>query len=194
MSNVVVLDLETKHTFEEIGRENLRDMGVSVCGVYSYAARGFQVFEESELSALDPLLRETDLLVGFNIRHFDLPVLQPYLVTKLAELPLLDLLDEVVKVRGHRVHLQSIAQATLGDSKSGTGLDAIRLYRAGEMAALKKYCLDDVRLTRDVYEYGKKNGHIRFRSTRDGQVHEVPVSWASAAPGARRSAFPTSLF
>ncbi len=194
MPNVLVLDLETQRTFAEVGRDNLREMGISVCGIYSYATQSFLTFEEPQLRALDPLLREADLLVGFNIRHFDLPVLQPYLLTKLADVPLLDLLDDVVKVRGHRVHLQSIAEATLGDSKSGTGLEAIQMYRRGEMDALKKYCLDDVRLTRDIYEYGKANGRIRFRSMRDNQMHEVPVGWASLEPAARRAAFPTSLF
>ncbi len=45
------------------------------------------------------------------------------------------------------------------------------------MEDIKKYCLDDVRLTRDLYEYGKKNGHLLFESRTDGKVHSIPVSW-----------------
>ena len=45
------------------------------------------------------------------------------------------------------------------------------------MDDVKKYCLDDVRLTRDVYEYGKKHGHILFESYVDHNIHSIPVAW-----------------
>ena len=48
------------------------------------------------------------------------------------------------------------------------------------MEELKKYCFDDVRITKDIYEYGIKHGKIFFISNRDYQTHEVPVSWGNA--------------
>ena len=50
-------------------------------------------------------------------------------------------------------------------------------FREGLGEEVKKYCLDDVRLTRDLFEYGKKNGHVMFKSFIDNKIHSIPVSW-----------------
>jgi len=139
------------------------------------------------------------LVIGFNVRDFDMEVLAPYILTPVKNFPILDILVEFEKVRGHRISLQSVAQATLKTSKSGSGWDAIRLFREGKMDELKKYCLDDVRITKDIYEYGLKNGKISFISNRDYQTYEVPMNWENfteALKGQKKEegSFPTSLF
>ena len=147
---------------------------------------------------LEEYLKKADLIIGFNVRDFDMEVLAPYLLTPVKNFPILDLLVEFEKVRGHRISLQSIAQATLNTSKSGSGWDAIQLYKDGKIAELKKYCIDDVRITKDVYEYGLKHGKISFVSNRDYQTHEVPIDWGGAMKEQKEkkaeNAFPTSLF
>ena len=45
------------------------------------------------------------------------------------------------------------------------GLQAIRLYQQGQIDKLKRYCLDDVRLTREVYEHGCRHGPVEKRRT-----------------------------
>ena len=35
-----------------------------------------------------------------------------------------------------------------------------------------------MRLTRDLSEYGKKQGHVLFESFADGKIHSIPVPWA----------------
>ena len=192
----VVLDIETQKGFHEVDRKKLHLLKVSVACIYDSRTDSYLAFEEKELMKLEEYLKKTDLVIGFNIRDFDFEVLQPYVLTSLKQLPLLDILVEFEKVRGHRISLQSVAQATLQSSKSGSGWDAIQLYKDGKMEELKKYCFDDVRLTKDVYEYGIKNGKIFFISNRDYQTHEVPVHWANAVNEGKKAenAFPTSLF
>lgn len=102
-------------------------------------------------------------------------MLQPYYKFKLAKLPHLDILEEVTHALGHRLKLDSIAQSTLGEGKSGSGLDALWYYKNSDWKSLEKYCLDDVRITRDVYEYGKKHGHLWYESM--GQRKTIPVRW-----------------
>lgn len=104
-------------------------------------------------------------------------------------MPILDIMDELEKILGHRVSLESVAQATLGVGKSGKGLDAIAYFRNGEMDKLKAYCLDDVRLTREIYEYGKKNGEVFYQS-KDG-LHRLPVkiNWKDPEPPQQQSLF-----
>ena len=192
----IVLDLETQKGFNEVDRKKLHLLKISVVCIYDSKTDSYSSFEEKELLKLEEVLKQADLVIGFNIRDFDMEVLAPYLITPVKNIPILDLMVEIEKVRGHRVSLQSVAQATLGVSKSGSGWDAIRLYKEGRMDELRKYCMDDVRITKDVYEYGAKNGKVMFISSKDYQTHEVAVAWGNALKEVKKTedAFPTSLF
>ena len=182
MKDTLVLDLETKKTFDEVGGErNIRELGISVAGVYSYAKDAFFALEEHELPKLEEMLKETGHIIGFAVKQFDLPVLAPYIKeVALERIAVTDIFDDAVKFLGHRVGLNAVAKATLGAEKSGHGLEALKWFREGRVEEVKKYCLDDVRLTRDVYEYGKTHGHILFTSYGDGKVHSIPVKWNGA--------------
>jgi hypothetical protein len=87
----------------------------------------------------------------------------------------LDILEEVVHALGHRLKLESVAMATLGEGKSGSGLDAIWYYKNQEWEKLIKYCLDDVRVTKEVYEYGQRHGNLWFDNR--GQRQSIPIRW-----------------
>ncbi|MDP3769474.1 MAG: WYL domain-containing protein [Candidatus Sungbacteria bacterium] len=179
MNDTLVIDLETKKSFAEVGGEkNIRELGISVAGVYSYAKDTFFAFEEHELGKLQEMINASTHVIGFNIIHFDLPVLEPYVDKQcLDRLAVTDLFVHAVNFLGHRVGLGALAQATLGESKSGHGLEALEWFRQGRVEEVKKYCLDDVRLTRDLFEYGKKHGHVLFQSFVDNKVHSIPVAW-----------------
>lgn len=192
--NMLVLDLETQKTFDEVGRQNLHKLKISVVGIYDYADDTYRTYEESELMALEMRLKTAELVIGFNIRRFDFAVLAPYLFTSVETFPVLDLMEEVEKIRGHRVSLQSVAQGTLDTMKSGQGLTAVALYNQGKMDELKKYCLDDVRITKEVYEYGCAHKRIFFVSNRDWQKYEIPVDWSETPAAKKEAVFPTSLF
>jgi DEAD/DEAH box helicase domain-containing protein len=177
-NNIIVFDLETQLSFDDVGgRDNFRALKVSVLGAYSYATNEYLMFEERELGKFEELLAAKPLLVGFNSRKFDCEVLQPYMRINLAKLPQLDILEEIVKAVGHRVKLESVAQATLGSGKSGSGLDALRYWRDGEIEKLKKYCLDDVKVTRQVYEYGAAHGELLFTSKYGTANSRAVVNW-----------------
>ncbi len=201
--NTLVLDLETQKSFREVGKskaQSLDKLKISVVGVYDYDSDRYESYLETDMMALEKRLKETDLLIGFNIRRFDLPVLAPYLFTKIEDLPVLDLLDDIEAVRGHRASLNSIAMPTLNAGKSGTGEEALTLFKEGRWEELKRYCLDDVRLTRDVYEYGCREGKIMFTSTWDYKTYEIPVHWKEKTeellnkPSSKETQFPSSLF
>ncbi len=192
--NYLVLDLETQKTFDQVGRQNLHKLKVSVVGIYDYLNDEYRIYEESELSILEERLKSAELLIGFNIRRFDLPVLAPYLFLSIETLPVLDIMDEIEKVRGHRVSLHSVAQATLGITKTGEGWNAVNLYEQGRMEELKRYCLNDVKLTKEIYDYGCRENRVYFISNRDWKKYEIPISWNDAVNTKKDSPFPTSLF
>ena len=186
------MDLETQHEFSEVGgREYPHLLKVSLVGCYSYREDKFFAFEEKEISQLEALLKNIDLLIGFNIKYFDFAVLQPYLKeVDLKALPTRDIMEDVANVLGHRLSLDAIAQATLGAQKIAHGLDAIRYFREGNMEALKKYCLDDVRLTRDIFEYGKAHGKLLYHSKYHPETLSVPVNWTAHSFVREKAAVP----
>ena len=175
----IVFDVETKKSFDEVGgRNNLEALGVSVIGAYFYETGEFKAFEEGEISVFAALLKKTDLVIGFNIRNFDYPVLQPHLKDiNFASMPTLDIFTDVTAKLGHRISLNALASATLGIKKSSDGLQALKWYKEGKMQEIKDYCLKDVAITKDLYEYGKEHGNLLFESIIDGKVKAVPVSW-----------------
>ena len=178
MTEKLVLDLETQREFNEVEGRKPELLGVSVVGLYSYEENRYDAYLEADLSTkLAPRLQNAELLIGFNIRRFDMPVLQPYLSYSVTTLPVLDIMEEIVKNLGHRLSLDSIAQATLGKGKSGSGLDALRWFKEGRFDLITKYCLDDVRLTKEVYDYGKQHGRLFATSRFSEEKLQIPVFW-----------------
>lgn len=176
MTNKIVLDLETQREFSEVGGRNKHHLlKVSVAGIYSFADDQYRIFEERELHKLGELLAAADQVIGFNILQFDYAVLAPYVNFSLEKIPSLDILVELEKILGHRISLEAVAQATLGTGKSGSGMEALRLWKAGQLEDLKKYCLDDVKLTKEVYEYGQKYGKLLYQDF--FETREIPVSF-----------------
>ena len=126
------------------------------------------------------MLHDTTRIIGFNSKHFDIPVLQPHVGVLLHTIPHLDLMEDVERELGFRVSLDNLARTNLGTQKSGHGMEAIQWYREGNIEAIKKYCLDDVRITRDLYEFGKQHGHI-VAETRTDPRAKISVLWRMSA-------------
>ena len=159
----IVFDIETSNIFSEVGSNNPADLAISVVGVYEYENDKYSVFLVEEFSKLWAIIENTDVLITFNGDHFDIPLLNKYYPGDLLKMKSVDLLKEMQKSAGRRMKLDQIAEGTLGVNKSGHGLDAIKWWRDGEIEKLKKYCLDDVRITKDLYEYALKNGKLFFK-------------------------------
>jgi len=180
----IVFDIETQNSFEEAGSPDPAALKVSVVVAYEYDTDTYHVFWEKNLNELWPLLEQADQIIGFNQDHFDIPVLNRYYRGDLFKLPSLDLMKEVVKSLGRRVSLNAIATASLGVQKSGHGLDAIRWWKQGELEKIKRYCTDDVRITKDVYEYALKNQSVKIFNGRQEQVIRLDTSKWEVKPTA----------
>jgi len=171
----IILDIETQNTFREVGFPDSRLLKVSLVGIYDYESGEFQSFLESELAKLWPMLEKADRIIGYNIRHFDMPVLKNYYSGNILSFPMLDMMEQVKSSLGFRLKLDNIAKSTLGIGKSGDGLQAVEFWKAGEIEKLKAYCLDDVKITRDIYEHGKKHGKLLYSDL--GKVKEFAVNF-----------------
>ncbi|KXK11800.1 MAG: hypothetical protein UZ22_OP11002000246 [Microgenomates bacterium OLB23] len=171
----VIFDIETKKTFREA--PNHRDLGISVVGAYDYNTNTYHTFLEKELGELFVLLENASVVIGYNSDGFDLPVLQSYYPGDVTQFKSFDILADIKRILGRRISLDEVVKATLGEGKSGNGLQAITYYRKGMWEELKKYCLDDVRLTKELFDFGVRERKI-FYNTPAGQRF-MTVSWDS---------------
>jgi DEAD/DEAH box helicase domain-containing protein len=162
--NIVYFDLETQRTANDVGGwDKKADMGISLGVTYSTGTGAYEIFPEKRTNELIDLLTRADLVVGYNSRRFDYEVLMGYTILDLPHhLPTLDLLEVVEQAAGHRLSLDSVAQATLGIGKTGDGLDAIRWWREGKMIEIAEYCCFDVKVTRMVHEYAATHGELHY--------------------------------
>lgn len=144
-------------------RESERVFGINENGEEEDEKKSLVAFLEF-LKDFDP---ETDELVGHNLLGFDLPfIFQRCLVHCVSARPLVDLGE--YRVRGvfdtmHRwwlggrrnISLDDVAWALgLESSKTTTaeGSKVFELYQAGKLDEIREYNLNDVRVTRKVYE------------------------------------------
>lgn len=170
----IVLDIETQNTFQDIGAYKASLLKISLVGVYFYETDSFEAFLEPDLPKLWPRLEQSTRIIGYNLFGFDYPCMQSYYTGDIMKLPTIDIMVEIEKRIGFRVKLDDVAHATLGIGKSGHGLMAVEYWRNGEIDKLRDYCLQDVRVTRDVYEAALNDKKVYYFD-RLGQKQEVPM-------------------
>lgn len=175
---LLVFDVETKKAFDEVGGYYPEKLGVSIIGTFwrDEAGEEYVGYREDNFSPFWRKLETADLVVGFNILSFDYATLKPYYSGSFEQFPSLDIMVEMEKHLGHRVSLDAVAKETLGEQKNGHGLDAIRYYHDGDWESLEKYCLRDVKVTKEIYEYGLTNKVLRFKNKWNNLI-EVPVNF-----------------
>jgi len=169
----IIFDLETQNTFHDVGTNDPTALSISVGTFFDSDTDTYTTVTEGELPKVWSLLEKADALVGYNSNHFDIPLLNKYYPGDLTGIKSIDILEEIRKSLGRRVRLDSVAEATVGAKKSAHGLQAVRWWQEGKIEEIKKYCEQDVRVTKKVFDYALKNGHIKFK---DGsRKREVPL-------------------
>ena len=163
----IVFDIETKNIFQDVGSSDPVDLDISLVGLYDYETNAYSSFLQEDFPKLWDILDKADLLITFNGDHFDIPLLNKYYKKDrrgdLGKIRSLDLLKEIRNSYGRRMKLTQIAEGTFGIGKSGDGLEAVAWWRNGEIEKIRKYCLEDVKITKEVYEYAMKNKKLMFK-------------------------------
>lgn len=174
MRREVVLDIETQNTFQEVGAYNPALLSISLIGCYFYETDTYESFLEADLPKLWPRLERADRVIGYNLFGFDYPCMQRYYPGDFRKIPTVDIMVEIEKRIGFRVKLDDVAHATLGIGKSGHGLMAVEYWKKGEIQKLRDYCLQDVKVTKEVYDHALLKQHV-FYMDRLGQKQEVAM-------------------
>ena len=103
--------------------------------------------------------------MGFNQLRFDYELLSAYGDADFWSVPGFDLLVAITAILGHRLKLDHIVQATLNAKKTGDGTQAIKWFREGEIERVKEYCNNGTKITRKMFTYGCKEGHLVYFDT-----------------------------
>lgn len=176
----VVFDLETQNSFADVGSNDPKDLSISVASAYDSETDSYTTVTIDELNTLWPVFEKAEVLVGYNSDHFDIPLLNKYYPGDLTQIKSIDLLESVRLSLGRRLRLDSIAQATVGAKKSGNGLMAIKWWREGDIKSIKKYCQQDVKVTKQIFEYALEHQKVFFK---DGyRKREIPLDTSDWKP------------
>jgi DEAD/DEAH box helicase domain-containing protein len=180
MADKIVFDIETKNSFADVGgRDNFRNLDVSMVCAYSYDKDEYFSFDENELYGFGELARHAGLLVTFNGKQFDVPVMEKYYTFKLSAVPHYDIFEEVVAKLGRRIGLGPLSEANLkgGEGKTASGMDAILFYQRGEMEKLRKYCIQDVKVTKDIFDLICTQGHLWIPDKYNPKMTKLEVTY-----------------
>jgi DEAD/DEAH box helicase domain-containing protein len=172
-----VFDLETQRSAAEVGGWQHADrMGISCGVIYDARRKAFHSYLEDQTADLISHLQRLDLVIGFNINRFDYRVLQGYSSFDFTTLNTLDILEEIHNHLGYRLSLAHLVQETLQARKTADGLQALRWWKQGRIHDIIAYCKMDVKLTRDLFEFGCQKGYLVFRNRNQKKIR-IPVNW-----------------
>ncbi|MFA6553908.1 MAG: ribonuclease H-like domain-containing protein [Candidatus Paceibacterota bacterium] len=169
----ITFDLETKNFFQDVGSNDPVDLDISVVCIHDSATDQYTSYLENDFNKLWPILEQADMLITWNGDHFDIPLLNKYYPGDLTKIKSLDLMKEVQKILGRRLKLDGVGEATLGKNKTGHGSEAITWWQNGEIDKLISYCTEDVRLTKELYDYAVANKLLKYKEL--GSIKEIKL-------------------
>ncbi len=180
---IITFDIETKNIFQDVGSNDPVDLDISVVCTHDSLDDSYKSYLEGDLSKLWPIIEQADALVTWNGDHFDIPLLNKYYPGDLTKIKSLDLMREVQLKLGRRLKLDTVAEATLGVKKSGHGLEAVEWWKTGEIEKIIKYCIDDVKITRQIYDYAVQHKLLKYRDA--GVLKDIKLDtskWGELEP------------
>ncbi len=171
----ITFDIETRNIFSEVNSNDPTALDISVVCIHDSLTDSYSSYLQEDFPKLWPLLEQADMLITFNGDHFDIPLLNKYYSGDLSKIKSLDLLVEVKNSLGRRIKLDTIAEATLGANKSGHGLQAVEWWKTGEIDKIIKYCIEDVKITKQLYDYALANGKLKYKDLVGGAIKDIKL-------------------
>ena len=196
--SVLAIDLETKNMSYDIGGfGNTHMFHVSTVATWngnigtvyvdekmdSFAKSGHIIKSLSELKYdLDEHFQKGGVLLGHNIKAFDLPILRDsmdiYCINKyLKEEKFIDTSRILMKEHGERYQLKNLVKCTMNDAKLMDSADAPKLWKMGQYDEVVEYCMKDTQLVYDLWKHGQDNGLVKGFSMEKGEYKELEVDW-----------------
>jgi DEAD/DEAH box helicase domain-containing protein len=173
---MIFYDVETQKRADEVGGWDRADLMLISIAVTFSETDGFKVWYEKDTRDMIRYMSEFDLVISFNGNNFDSKVLSHYGEVSVLNQRSFDVAEYLSARLKHRIRLESVATATLGTGKSADGLLALQWWKEGRVDEIIEYCKQDVKVLRDVVEFGKEHGYILYNDTEQNAV-KVAVEW-----------------
>lgn len=172
----ITFDIETRNFFQDVGSNDPSALDISVVCIHDSLTDQYSSFLQEDFNKLWKIIEQADMLITFNGDHFDIPLLGKYYSGDLKKIKSLDLMVEVKKVIGRRMKLDTLAEATLGTKKIAEGVQAVHWWRSGEIDKIIKYCIEDVKITKQLYDYAIKNNILKYKDLGGlGSVRDIKL-------------------
>lgn len=184
-TDAIVFDIEIARTVEEVGGwENTHLMGIGVAVLWESLTDRFLFYGpgEDEQRRLCERILAADVVSGFNIAEFDLPVAfeiprsewtsSATFARLVSQAAIFDLFRvargglglALTGPCGKGLNLQECVCRTLGHlaggGKTAHGSEAPEMFKAGRLNELAAYCLDDVTLEKNLFLHAVERGFI----------------------------------
>ena len=195
--NIVVFDIETtelapKGVLEE---RDLCVLDISVAAAFDYKTGEYSIYMKDNIHLLWHRMVGADLITGFNITGFDLPIMHCVMEDRIVsgggndpELKALNLDYEKIKAKTYDLYFEAKAGAGAGKfdrgyncdgilrstwgahmAKTGNGKEAPQLWKDGKLGELASYCMADVHRERLIFERCWTAGRLRSLGYKEGK-------------------------
>ena len=171
----IIVDIEIKRRVEDTpgGWDSTDLLGVSCAVVYEFTTDMFRIYGPNDVEPLKSRIQRADRVGGFNVWKFDFPViwglpgrervveLLPKTDDMLRRIWQAQGLDPEVFTKQHGGwSLDAVAGATINQQKLGNGAMAPIWYQSGDWCRLIDYCLNDVKMERDLSMFIDEHGYV----------------------------------
>lgn len=190
----IILDVESAKTVEQVGGwGNVGKLGIGVAAVFREYQESYRLYGSGDWLALRQTILNADEICGYNIWGFDLPLIWEMGkkefwqsdIAKVIRPKVYDLFRLVCLGLGRTpdspppagFDCDTLAMETLGEGKTEDGKEAPLMYQRGEFCRLHTYCMNDVRLERNLVTFAKRHGYLlganatRVRISRGRNYH-----------------------
>ena len=129
----ITFDIETSNIFQDVGKNDPTLLDLAIVCIHDSETDEYTSYLQDELTKLWPIIEHADMLIGWNSDHFDVPLLNKYYPGDITQIKSLDIMNEIRDAMGRRLKLDTVAEATLGINKSGSGLQSLTWWKNGEI-------------------------------------------------------------
>lgn len=189
--NTIYFDIESQNTFEELKIFSNKDkdpkkLRLAIAGILyeENTIEKHKFFGESQTDQLLEILNQADIIYGHNLFRFDYPLLEQYTKENLRNKFYNKTFDTMLELQrytdGCWTSLDDLAQRNLGTCKPISGAKIPEMWRNGLYKEVEEYLLNDLKMTKGIYEYIKKNGKVKYLHKEYGRIigeREVMVKW-----------------
>lgn len=178
---MLIYDCEIKNAIPEQGGDKMkyirycngwsdfRGMGIACIAAYDYTDDRYRVFCEDNFAVFQALADTHKIIIGFNSIGFDNRLCAENGL-RVEDQKSYDILVKIWKAAGLGpvfespshcgFSLDAVCRANFGAGKTGHGTVAPVLWQAGRIGEVIDYCINDVRLTKRLFDQILRYGWI----------------------------------